>query len=277
MQTSHTITARDDVDILSIDNQYASARIALFGAHVISFVPKKDGRERLWLSDCARFDGKTAIRGGIPVCWPWFAAHPDNPDLPSHGFLRNQQWHVDSISETAESTTVRLLPGDVNGPGFHHAVEVTLVVDIGKQLTVSLITHNRDNEAILIGGALHSYLAINDIDSVTIDGIEGPYSDKVSGLVQQDSPRPYQISGEVDRIHTSPVPAVTVTSAGEITHLHQSGHNSVVVWNPWVEKSRTMTDMPDDGYRQMLCVEAAIAPMLSLPAGENLVLSQRIG
>ncbi|MFT4746307.1 MAG: glucose-6-phosphate 1-epimerase, partial [Congregibacter sp.] len=107
---STNMIIRDGIQVLHISNAFATAEISLFGGHVLSFKPKHDARERLWISQSALFDGKKAIRGGIPICWPWFGDHSCNNDVAAHGYVRTQTWQVLNSEETDLGTTINLKP-----------------------------------------------------------------------------------------------------------------------------------------------------------------------
>jgi glucose-6-phosphate 1-epimerase len=267
---------------LAINNQKAQCLISLFGGHVLSFINKQDKRERLWLSKQAIFDGGTAIRGGIPICWPWFGPHLSNSAFPNHGYARTQLWHLVSVDETREisddnnvtdsdiitNTNIVLSPNklddfDVKG------LTLKLVIDCSESLTVSLITYNSGPHVQAISQALHTYFLIDDIEGTTIEGIDGKYIDKLNKDKIEDTPHPYSISSEVDRVHDCTqnisdsqaydTPQRVYIMRDAIPHqvISQQGHNALVVWNPWHEKASTMKDMHTEDYRNMLCIEAA--------------------
>lgn len=308
MQQTNSITLikRGQVDVLHIENQHAIAQVALFGAHVLSFKPKSDNRERLWLSETAIFDNRTPIRGGIPICWPWFSDAHNQPrnDLPSHGFLRNQIWQLDESKEDSDVTRLYLSPTTTKGPGWDYDCQCGLTIEIGKTLKISLHTTSLENHGqplepenhgqplennhgqalekdhldhrgLPINCAFHSYFAVNNIENTKLRGLEGVYLDKTQNWKCLSTPEPYVFCAETDRIHLTKTPKVTISDDFE-THIYSQGHDSIVVWNPWSKINQKMKDMHDNGYQNMLCVETAITQPHFLLPGEHMVLIQNI-
>ena len=299
---------------IKVENLHAKAVISLFGGHMLSFIPRKDELERLWLSDKAIFDGKTPIRGGIPICWPWFAAYESagfstpqssTQTLPSHGFARTQYWRVEQIQESSNesvdtqesgklclthntsSTTLTLVPTKLGLFSFSEDIHVKLIVTISETLSISLQTMNRSNQAVEITQALHSYFNIPNIYTSTLHGINEDYDDKPSATCANKTLLPYIFEQEVDRIHhiygpdLGKVKVVTIThlckdTPSQIVSIQNIGHDSLVVWNPWQQKSQAMKDMTSDGYRTMLCVEAANTKATKVAAGASFSLQQII-
>ncbi|WJG07855.1 D-hexose-6-phosphate mutarotase [Aliiglaciecola sp. LCG003] len=279
MQDSPSVSQKtiDQVDTVYIDNAFATAQISLMGAHILSFVPKSDQRDRLWLSDRAIFDNKTPIRGGIPICWPWFSdAHNQvRQDLPSHGFVRTQQWTLTSSQDTTQGTSLTFTPQNTQGPGWDQPCELSLHVLVGKSLIVELITKNTSADAFKFNCALHSYFRVSDINNVELTGLDGPYSDKTQDWQMFDTPEPYQFSAETDRIHLCESPEVKIGDT-QSTLIKSSGHDSIVVWNPWQQNSTKMRDMSDDGFLTMLCIETALTQEFILGSEEEHRLRQEI-
>lgn len=246
--------------LVHITNQHATATIALHGAHLISFTPT-GGKNLIYTSPTAVFREGKAIRGGIPICWPWFSAHPTDPDLPSHGFARNRFWELTATASHTTHTelTFQLDTRDVPSELWQHHTTAELTLKIGNELTASLLTTNRSDHQITIGGALHTYLEIGDIEQSTLSGLENtPYIDTTNNSRHTQQGQ-LQIAGETDRIYHPATEPVTIHDQPNNRHLtiRKSGSQSTIIWNPWIEKSRNLTDLPDDAYRNFICVEAA--------------------
>jgi len=273
---STSIITRDKVQILQIDNSLAKAEISLFGGHFLSFIPKHDDRERLWVSDKAIFDGKKAIRGGIPICWPWFGDHTCNTDVAAHGYVRTQMWSIFNTQETDKGTTITLKPQTSAGDGFEDNAQLTLVVRVGKQLNIQLRTTNLGDNPLTYNCALHSYFAVSDIKKCELFGLSEQYTDKTRGYQMFDTPKIYQFSEETDRVHKEQPISLTIIDEKIKTDILSSGHDSIVVWNPWQDKSISMGDMADDSYLTMLCVETAVTQSQTVNAGETHILKQII-
>lgn len=241
---------------------------------MLAFTPR-DGRERLWLSDGAVWDGSAAIRGGVPVCWPWFGEHARG-GLPAHGYVRNRPWQlVDSREETG-FTELTLSPEDTRGEGFEGEAGLTLHVRVGKELVLALCTENQGKLPFVYTCALHTYFRVCDIGQTELRGLSGDYRDKALGWATGATPAPYRFHGETDRIHLEPVEEVLIDEGDIFTTIRSQGHDSLVVWNPWREKAGALGDMKAEDHLRMLCVETAITQGRSLAPGERHVLKQVI-
>ncbi len=281
MSSSVRASIRGKVDTLVIDNQWAQAEISLFGAQVLSFVPKSDGRDRLWVSEKAIFDNVTPIRGGIPICWPWFSnAHPfDGEQLPSHGFVRNQLWRVDSIFESESGTQIDLSPTVTRQSFYTYDVTLNLTVIVGDKLTVLLKSFNNGSVSAPVSCALHSYFSVEDINSIIINGLTGLFKDKTKNWEELETPIPYRITQETDRIHAVASALLSINqknSALPTVTISPSGHDSIVIWNPWQDLSKNMKDMADDSFKTMVCIENAQLNDIWLEPKTTRVLSKSI-
>ena len=280
LANSCSIITRDKVQILQVDNIFAVAEIALLGGQLLSFTPKHDQQERIWLSKAAVMDGKQAIRGGVPVCWPWFGdheikqQHPDNTDFPSHGYVRTQQWHIVTTSDSEVGTQIVLQPLNSQGAGFSGEVELTLILDINQQCSMQLLTTNIGQESFSYRCALHSYFAVNNINDCSVTGLSGNYLDKTRGMQRFDTPTHYRFEEETDRVHLCQPSKVLIKEGNKTIEVQSKGHDSIVVWNPWQDKSISMKDMENDGYLTMLCVETAITQGQVVEAGQTHILQQ---
>ncbi|BEJ48052.1 D-hexose-6-phosphate mutarotase [Aeromonas dhakensis] len=268
MQPTRTLTAHCTLShhpagqpLLTIDNGYARAQISLFGAHVLSY-QRHDEPASIWLSDKAVLDGSKPIRGGIPLCWPWFGPAPARvgSGRPSHGFARTSLWTLDGVSDHGDGTLVHLSLRDNEATRqlWPHAFELELDVLVGKELALVLTTRNTGKEPLVYGGALHTYLQISAPEAVSVSGLGEPYVDKLTGQNGQQQGA-LTLNGPLDRVYWQPDAQVCIQDGERQTRVVSGNHDSVVVWTPWLEGASAMADMSDDGYRTMLCVEAAIA------------------
>jgi glucose-6-phosphate 1-epimerase len=255
MKLPHTVRLAEtepDYPIFEILHPKCTARVALHGAHVMSWKPA-DEKEVLYLSPNAVFNEGKAIRGGIPICWPWFSNHPDDPDQPSHGLVRARFWELLAVTEDSSGVTLRFRFRD----GVWN-VEVT--VHAGEALEVSLRSKNVSSAPIEISGALHTYLAVADIRQVRVTNLnECGYLDTVGEPEVRVQNGDVTFDGEVDRIYDSANSTILMDEVFERTVLiEKSGSTSTVVWNPWKKKAAALGDLPDQGYRRFCCIEAAI-------------------
>jgi glucose-6-phosphate 1-epimerase len=282
LSSSCSILTRENVQILEVNNAFATAQIALFGGHMLSFKPKYDLRERLWVSKLAKFDGIQAIRGGVPVCWPWFGDHiikqqdPNNKDFPSHGYVRTQVWKIEHTLENEKRTEIILSPTTSHGIGFDGEAQLQLIINIGEQCSMQLVTSNIGTNSFTYRCALHSYFNINNIKRIHLNGLSGTYLDKTHDMQSFETPSPYLFSAETDRVHLCQPQNVNIEYDNIVTNIYSQGHDSLVVWNPWQEKSITMQDMEDDSYLTMVCVETAVTQGQVVMPNKRHVLTQVI-
>ncbi len=270
LPSSTSIKIQNNNQIICVNNKFATAEISLYGAQVISFIPKHDQRERLWLSPHTHIDGSENIRGGIPVCWPWFASQFPNDDtsLPAHGFVRSQYWELTNAEDNSKNTRLLFRCPQVQGKGFEFQSNLTLEVLIGDSLTVTLMTENKGDVPFEVTSALHTYFAVTNIHNVHIIGLEGEYRDKTRAMQTFLASDKCCINEETDRIQLNQPNALTLIeldthseSASDTaveTTISATGHDSVVVWNPWKEKTKQISNIPDEGYQQFVCIEAAV-------------------
>jgi len=253
------------IPVVEIRNQQASVIISLQGAHVLSWKPQ-DQDEVIWLSDDATFVPGKSVRGGIPICWPWFGAHSNNTAYPAHGFARTVQWQVintQAISEGETDITFSLTTSEMDNTiqqMWPSATTVEYRVNVTKNLTLKLTTYNHSDSAITIGQALHTYFSVNDINNTTVFGLEGKtYLDKPDSFNSKIQVGPIFISSEVDRVYLDTVDDVIIDDKIRKVIIKKQGSHSTVVWNPWKDVAEKMGDLGKNGYIRMLCVESSNA------------------
>lgn len=239
--------------VFEITHPTCTARVALHGAHVMSWQPLGE-EEVLYLSPDAVFKEGKAIRGGIPICWPWFNKHPVDPDEPSHGLVRARFWELLDAAEGPSGVTLQFAIRD----GIWNA-QVTIAA--GEELEVRLESKNTCAAPIAISGALHTYLCVSDIEQVRVVSLdECDYLDMVGEPQIRTQRGELVFNTEVDRIYDSTGSTRLVDDIAKRTVLiEKSGSPSTVVWNPWVEKAAALGDLPDEDYRRFCCIEATIA------------------
>jgi glucose-6-phosphate 1-epimerase len=247
-----------------------SAIVSKLGAQVLSWVTS-DGRERLFLSEQAVFDGSVAIRGGVPVCFPQFASVGD---LPKHGFVRTRPWSVSARRSGDDYALVTLQCTDDERTRalWPHAFSAELTVMLeADRIDLELAITNTGGELFDFTGALHSYLRVVQVEDVALEGLHGhEYRDAASGdQVIRETGTELIVEKETDRVYYN-VKRPQLLQAGNLSlGIQAQGFPDVVVWNPWVEQCAELKDMPANGWRHMLCVEAAATRPISLPAGEE--------
>ena len=252
--------------IAEINNALGSASICLQGAHLMSWQPKSQPVPVVWLSRDTQPAAGKSIRGGAPVCWPWFGAHATESSFPGHGYARTVPWQViESGTEPNGATrlTLRLVESDKTRAQWLHDCNVDLTVIVGETLRMELTTENTGASDFVIGEALHTYFQIGDIGAVRVTGLEGcDYWDKVGGSSLRTQDGAISFSGETDRVYINSAAECVIhdDKLKRRIHIAKSGSLSTVVWTPWEEKANKMGDMGQpDGWREMVCVESANA------------------
>lgn len=271
------------VILAQISNSYATASVSLYAGQVLTFQPA-GAAPVLWLSDSAFYAPGKAIRGGIPVCWPWFGPHASDSSKPAHGFVRTSQWDVVGSSQLEDGQTeltLQIVDSEATRALWPHAFELTLNVTVGEHLDVSLTTRNTGKEAFEISEALHTYFNVGDIRQIGVLGLEETaFLDKVDGGKEKTQSGPVQFAGETDNVYLNTLGSNAITDPvlERSIILGKVGSHTTVVWNPWVDKCAKMADTPADGWQHFVCVEAANAfPGLRVEAGESHVLRVSYG
>jgi len=262
-------------EIYEIDHPRFTAKVSRHGAQIIGWNPA-GAQPVLYRSPKAFFKEGKPLRAGVPICWPWFAAHPTDPTMPAHGFVRTRFWHHDGFEEEKDGVCLRFSIEDDASTfalwPYHFRLEVE--IRIGERLGVRLTSINKDTRAFAMGGALHTYLAVGDLEQTVITGLEGsPYFDKLGTGEQPPAREPLRIYGEMDRIyhHTGPARVRDAALKRELS-VENHGNRASVIWNPGAGK--VIADVPDDGHRHFVAVEAAVPPgsEVVLAPGEKHVL-----
>lgn len=261
------------VEEIVVEHARGTARVSPIGATVLGFKPA-EGPELLWVSPKARFEVGAAIRGGIPVCWPWFA---NEGGPPAHGVARTRLWSVAAARSDADATElVFALEDDASTRAvWPHRFRFLLTVRVGDALTVSLSHENLDAAAVRCTGALHAYFAVSDARRSSVTGLEGPFFDKVAGVAGTQV-GPARFDGETDRVFACGPGALTLRDGERAVRLTRGGSRTAVLWNPGPAKAAAMDDLRTaEGF---VCVEAANAgsDAVTIPPGGTHSLSLSI-
>ena len=252
-----TIAQLDDVKIVRVLHEKAEAAISLHGGHVLSFTPKGQS-DLIWMSKDAIFNPDKAIRGGVPVCWPWFG----RVAAPAHGFARTAEWELVEHRESDQGVIVELalFPSEDTLKIWPHLFDVRLIVEVADELKVTLKVRNIDDHAWTFSGALHTYLNVSDILQTQVTGMGAEYIDSLQDDKVCQGGKTLELTAGIDRVYTQSEAVIKVEDKilDRTLNITNHGHNSAVLWNPWIEIAREMADMQDDGYKTMLCVESTI-------------------
>jgi len=268
---------------IRVDSELAGACVLLQGAQVIGYQPRGE-RPVVWLSERGRYVAGKSVRGGIPVCWPWFGPHATDPTLPAHGFARAVQWDVQQTEVLPDGRVrlaLELAQTDAMRAQGPHACSLRYTITIGRELELSLATRNAGSEGFAITQALHTYFQVGDVRRISIHGMDGcTYLDKVGGSTKRRQQGPITFTQETDRIYLDTGGACEIRdpSMDRTVLVTATGSRSTVIWNPWIEKADRMGDFAPDGYLGMVCVETANAAddAVQVGPGQEHVLSAQI-
>ncbi len=260
--------------IIKVNNAGAKSSITLQGAQVLTWTPTGE-QPVVWVSPEAKYVANKSVRGGIPICWPWFGPHGTQSSYPAHGVARTSIWQMNSVEILPDGRTQLnfALPQTVDiGAYWPYATPLQYVVTIGSSLELELITRNESETDITLGEALHTYFAVSDVRKVSVSGLQGcEYLDKVDGGNRKLQQGEVNIAGEVDRVYLDTTTECIIEDANwkRRIHIEKQGSRSTVVWNPWIEKGAKLGDLGETGYLNMLCVESANAAddVVTIPSG----------
>jgi glucose-6-phosphate 1-epimerase len=271
------VAGKGGFPLARIDNGKARALVSVYAGQVLSFQPADQSDDLLFLGDEAYYQAGKAIKGGIPVCWPWFGADPEGGGRAAHGFVRNRSWMVRAAETLADSDTritLGLVDNDETRGIWPFAFDLSLEVTVGNGLKVELVSGNTGDQPFTLTQALHSYFNVGAIGQVQVLGLENTdYLDKAGDGSRKIQSGPIRFDQEVDRIYLDVQPGLVIEDAtlGRRIRIASTGSHTAVVWNPWADISASMGDLKDDDYQHFVCVETANAATDSVevePGGE---------
>jgi glucose-6-phosphate 1-epimerase len=251
-----------------------TGEVYLQGAHVTAWRPP-GARPVIFTSRRAAFAPGKAIRGGIPIVFPWFGPHPTDPAAPQHGFARTAPWQLDSVEAAADSVSLEF---SLSSDGF----ALTYRVTFGAELHLALTVRNTSKAAVVFEEALHSYFAVSDVERVSVTGLEAcSFVDKTEGMrLFPAAGAPLSFGKETDRVYLNTPDRLAVNDPGwrRRIAIEKSGAASTITWNPWPEKAAAMADLGADNWRGMVCVETGNVAdnWISLPPGGAHEMALRI-
>lgn len=272
---------KSDLPIVEISSKEAKATVSLYGAHILSFQPKGEA-DILWISDQSLFEEGKPIRGGIPICFPWFGPHESDPQKPLHGFARINQWEVAGTSILPEGDLqLQLILKDTPETKliWPHSFQLEMKIMLGSALNVSLTCINTGKEVFTYSDALHAYFTVSDISKVRLHGFKGHryYDGLENGAVKTQTEELLVIKREEIRRYFEFTDECILEDLGYYRKIHikKDGSRVTLVWNPWSETAKKIPDMQDDGYKKMLCVESVNSndDIVTLKPGEKHTLT----
>ena len=261
----------------------AEATVYLHGAHLTHWKPTGQ-TPVLFLSKRTELAPDKAIRGGVPVIFPWFGPRHDGGTGPSHGFARTSEWELAFAAVAGDEVhlTFTLAPNKASrGLGFDR-FRLAYRIVIGQRLTLELTVANEAAEPLVYEEALHTYFAVSDIEQTTLNGLGGTaYLDKRDGMRRKVQPEgAIAFLGTTDRVYLDTTATCVIDDAAGKRRIvvEKAGSQTTVVWNPWAEVVATLPDMEPDGWHGMLCVETANVgdSAVTLGQGESHTMSATI-
>ncbi|HEY4329561.1 MAG TPA: D-hexose-6-phosphate mutarotase [Phycisphaerae bacterium] len=263
----------------------ATGSVYLHGAHVATWRPA-GFEEVLWLSEKGLWQNDKPIRGGVPICFPWFGPRKDHPQSPAHGIARLHAWELESIQQSGGggggvSIALALRSNDATRAQWPHDFLLRHRVTFGKELTMVLELTNTGTGPMTAEEAFHTYFSIADVHQARVKGLAGTrYIDKVDAFKQKTQEGDIAITGETDRVYLETAAAVTVEDPIKRRRITVSKENSrnTVVWNPWIAKAKAMADFGDEEWPAMVCVETCNVgdSALTLSPGQTHIMTARI-
>ncbi len=276
-QLSHAQLA--GLDGLRITTRHGSAFVAWHGGQLLSWTPHS-GQEVLWLSPRLK-PLPAALRGGVPVCWPWFAQQGMPAGGAQHGPVRNLAWTLDPVQATDELVQLRLVPPPDAAAAWPPGLQLVQTLTVGANLTQSLLTRNTGATPFALTQALHTYFAVGDAAQVRIDGLQDlRYRDKLQGDSEQLQQQPFRLEHACDRVYNDAGGRYVLSDPvlRRRIVLSSAGSRSVVVWNPGAVQAAAMADVGADQWPHFFCVEVANAgdDCVTLPPGGEHRLTQTL-
>ena len=250
---------------IEVTTANSSALISVYAGQVLSFRPAGEMDDLMFLSEKAYYQTGKAIKGGAPVCWPWFGADPQGLGRPAHGFVRNRMWNV-VATEITVSGAIRVILGLEDTPEtieiWPQSFTLMLEITVGKSLNLELVTRNTGAQLFPVTQAFHTYFKVGDISQVSVSGLEDTdYIDKVDNSALKKQIGPVVINEEVDRIYLGVRDELFINDIAlkRRIRISSGGSKTAVVWNPWAKISAEMADLQDNDYRNLLCAETTNA------------------
>ncbi|MFM2313248.1 MAG: hypothetical protein RLZZ04_2524 [Cyanobacteriota bacterium] len=275
------VVGQGDFPLIKVNNEYAEATISIYAGQVLSFNPVGQTEDVMFLSSQAYYQTGKAIKGGTPICWPWFGPDPEKKGRASHGFVRDRLWQIRDVVSTqdgATQVTMGLMDTPETRAIWNYSFDFAIVITVSRVLTIKLVTHNTGTEAFSITQALHTYFKIGDINQVTVLGLENKaYLDKVDHGQQKTQSGAITFSGECDRIYLDVPAQLTIADQALNRQVIVTATNSktAIVWNPGADIAASMADLGDRDYEHFVCVETANAAseIINIPAGGQYEIS----
>ncbi len=275
----HQTKLSQEFSALVIEHSKVNAKISLYGGQVLSWQPCGE-KDVFWLSKNSAFEKGKAIRGGIPLCWPWFGCHPNDNEKKegNHGFARRQLWKIDNVDINEQGVEVCLSWQGANmSDVWPFSCQLKQVLFFGCSFKQSLKMNNLSNDDVYYTGALHNYFLVSSPENIKIPALEQvSFDDKLTGQLCEPQLLENGI-GPIDRTyHTNSCMSIVDNYWQRTIELKSKNTNQWVFWNPGVELAKNMADIHHNGEEEFVCLEAANTQMQLISAGESVIVEQEI-
>ena len=271
LSPSVTIKHTDSgLEYLNVDAEFCSAKIFLQGAQLTEFTPKNK-KPLIWVSKDEDYQVGKGVRGGIPICWPWFGMS-NNEGWPQHGFARTMLWRAENVEENANKITISFsLPmSQVNREYWPHQSSLKVIFTLTDSLHIELVNANNGDTPFELTQALHTYFPTPEIENTTVDGFQGAnFIEFGEGPFDQNDVIGF--ARETDMVYQNAPLIQTINTPDGIIEVGRENSTSCVLWNPWIDKAKRLSNFCDDEYHKMLCLEACnvMNDKLILKPGES--------
>jgi glucose-6-phosphate 1-epimerase len=276
------VSGNGDLPKVVISAPDAAGEMYLHGSHVTSWAPQASG-EGLYLSPKSLFQDGRAIRGGVPVCFPWFGDKADDPSAPAHGFVRTKTWELQSIESAGKSVIVSMSTesGDDTRKWWPHDFRLTCRTTFGAELKIELIVTNSGTAPFTFEEALHAYFAVGDATAAHVRGLDATrYIDKTDQFTEKMQSGDVGFSAETDRVYLATERDLELLDpAGKRSvGVHKQDSHTTVVWNPWSEKSIALQDLGANEWKHFVCIETTnVGPSaVQLGPGQGHTMAVRV-
>ncbi len=279
---AEVVEGKGGLPMVRVTTPASRAEIYLHGAQVTSWVPV-GGQDVIFLSEKSAFAEGKAIRGGIPICFPWFRAKADDPKAPSHGLVRTRAWELKAVEQIGDAVQVVMsLESDATMQVFWPSPFcIEHRVTIGPELELELLVTNKGSAPMRYAEALHSYHLVGDAEQVRVRGLDGvTYLDNLDGNKEKQQQGDVHFKAPTDSAYMETLSALALADPvlGRTIVIEKSGSSTTVVWNPWAEGAAKLADLGDDEWKRMACVEASniLGAQVELASGGSHTMTARI-
>jgi glucose-6-phosphate 1-epimerase len=261
---------------MSITSPLATGEIYLHGAQVTSWCPA-GASDAIFVSERSHWAEGPAIRGGIPVCFPWFRGKKDDPAAPAHGFVRTKGWNLESVTLGVDGSVVVVCATESDQTTrrwWPHEFRLVHRITVGTTLRMELTAENTGNTAFHFEEALHTYFRVSDVERVNLRGLTGvAYLDNMDANREKIQSGALRLSGPTDNAYTNTQSAVDILDPllGRVVRTEKENSSTTIVWNPWREGAAKLADLGDNEWKNMICAEAGniLGAAVTLNPGEK--------